>query len=259
MSESDKIKENGKKPFGVLSRTDRVMSENICFLSMLEMRCISNKTRGVFLSILRNPYSSSQLKSRDCELWISDISKSSTKNIEDGSMLILKPSSASTKKAQAAMEFLMTYGWAILVVLVAISALAYFGVLDMKFLTRNSCTLPVGLSCLDHRVYTYDLFGTKYNGLEINLKNNLGQEIQVTAFDTEVFNNKHQILDVKLANGEKTSSPNNIVVMDLTNIGNGGEKMNSGDKYSIEFKLTHTNTATGLTHVEKGTVSGKVE
>jgi len=30
------------------------------------------------------------------------------------------------KKSQAAMEFLMTYGWAILVVLVAIGALAYF-------------------------------------------------------------------------------------------------------------------------------------
>jgi len=39
------------------------------------------------------------------------------------------------KKSQAAMEFLMTYGWAILVVLVAIAALAYFGVLSPeKFL-----------------------------------------------------------------------------------------------------------------------------
>ena len=31
-------------------------------------------------------------------------------------------------RAQAALEFLMTYGWAILVVLVSIGALAYFGV-----------------------------------------------------------------------------------------------------------------------------------
>jgi uncharacterized protein (UPF0333 family) len=30
------------------------------------------------------------------------------------------------RKSQAAMEFLMTYGWAILVVLVALGALAYF-------------------------------------------------------------------------------------------------------------------------------------
>ncbi len=34
------------------------------------------------------------------------------------------------KKGQVAMEFLMTYGWAIMVVLVAIGLLAYFSVLS---------------------------------------------------------------------------------------------------------------------------------
>ena len=34
------------------------------------------------------------------------------------------------KKGQAAMDFLMTYGWAIVVVLAAIGALWYFGVLS---------------------------------------------------------------------------------------------------------------------------------
>jgi hypothetical protein len=34
------------------------------------------------------------------------------------------------KKGQGAMEFLMTYGWAIIVVIAAIIALAYFGLID---------------------------------------------------------------------------------------------------------------------------------
>ena len=34
-----------------------------------------------------------------------------------------------TKKAQASMEFLMTYGWAILVIVLLVGALAYFGIL----------------------------------------------------------------------------------------------------------------------------------
>jgi len=34
------------------------------------------------------------------------------------------------RKGQAAIEFLVTYGWAILIVLIAIGALAYFGVLN---------------------------------------------------------------------------------------------------------------------------------
>jgi hypothetical protein len=43
------------------------------------------------------------------------------------------------KKGQEAMEFLMTYGWAILVVIAAIAALAYFGVLDPSRLLPDDC------------------------------------------------------------------------------------------------------------------------
>ncbi len=47
-------------------------------------------------------------------------------------------------KGQAAMEFLMTYGWAILVVLVAIGALAYFGVLSPEKLLPEKCLISTG-------------------------------------------------------------------------------------------------------------------
>ncbi len=53
----------------------------------------------------------------------------------------------NTKKAQAAMEFLMTYGWALLVVLVAIGALAFFGVLNPGQFLPDQCTMFSGLSC----------------------------------------------------------------------------------------------------------------
>ena len=56
------------------------------------------------------------------------------------------------KKGQAAMEFLMTYGWAILVVLAAIAALAYFGVLSPDRFLPEQCTLPSGAACLDFTV-----------------------------------------------------------------------------------------------------------
>ena len=46
----------------------------------------------------------------------------------------------------------MTYGWALLVVLIAIAALAFFGVLNPgKFLPSN-CNLGVGFSCTDYKV-----------------------------------------------------------------------------------------------------------
>ena len=51
------------------------------------------------------------------------------------------------RKGQAAMEFLMTYGWAILVVLIAIGALVYFGVISPERFVQDSCTLTPPLSC----------------------------------------------------------------------------------------------------------------
>jgi hypothetical protein len=56
------------------------------------------------------------------------------------------------RRSQAALEFLMTYGWAILVVLIVISALAYFGVLNPQALVPAKCTLTTGLSCKDYQV-----------------------------------------------------------------------------------------------------------
>ncbi len=44
------------------------------------------------------------------------------------------------------MEFLLTYGWAIVVVVTAISGLAYFGILDMDKFAREMCTIDAGLS-----------------------------------------------------------------------------------------------------------------
>ena len=45
------------------------------------------------------------------------------------------------KKAQGTIEFLMTYGWAILVVLVALVALAYFGVLNPEPFLSDKCVV----------------------------------------------------------------------------------------------------------------------
>lgn len=52
-----------------------------------------------------------------------------------------------SRKAQAAMEFLMTYGWAIMVVLIVIGALAYFGVLNPSSLVPERCSLTIPFDC----------------------------------------------------------------------------------------------------------------
>jgi hypothetical protein len=56
------------------------------------------------------------------------------------------------KKAQAAMEFLMTYGWAILVVLIAIGALSYFGVFSPGKWLPTAATIGSGFSIPAYKV-----------------------------------------------------------------------------------------------------------
>ncbi len=79
-----------------------------------------------------------------------------------------------TNRGQAAMEFLMTYGWAILVVLVAIGALAYFGVLSPDRFLPERCTGPAGLDCVDKAQ-----INAPSNGVTLAVRNNLGFPISV--------------------------------------------------------------------------------
>ena len=81
------------------------------------------------------------------------------------------------KRGQAALEFMMTYGWAILIVIVAISALSYFGVLRADRFLPDSCFIGPGISCLSHKATT--------DTLDIVLQNQLGQDILVTAVRTD--------------------------------------------------------------------------
>ncbi|NQU98412.1 hypothetical protein HQ533_03010 [Candidatus Woesearchaeota archaeon] len=80
------------------------------------------------------------------------------------------------RKGQAAMEFLMTYGWAILVVLVAIAALAYFGVIDQSRRLPEICLFEPGMDCIETAVV--DAAADKVTFLLIN---NKGSTITIKA------------------------------------------------------------------------------
>ena len=74
-----------------------------------------------------------------------------------------------TKKGQLAVETLLIYGIAILVVMIAIGALIGFGVLDMSGLLPDSCQMG-DFTCENYQVSS--------NGVQLELRNNLGKNIQ---------------------------------------------------------------------------------
>jgi hypothetical protein len=85
------------------------------------------------------------------------------------------------------MEFLMTYGWAILVVLVSISALAYFGVLSPTKFLPEMCQMPAGITCVDHQMIYRDncpgMLSGNSNDIIIVVSNNKGSKIEVTGWN----------------------------------------------------------------------------
>jgi len=156
------------------------------------------------------------------------------------------------KKSQAAMEFLMTYGWAILVVLVAIGALAYFGVLSPDKFLPAKCQLPSGIACTDFKVAAG---ATPTTGtVDIVLRNGLGFDMGSDLND-----------DFRVAVSGCTGDY--IVSTDTVELSNGKQKtfeitacsISAGTKFSGELNVSYVNKDTGLSHKVQGTITGRVE
>ena len=94
-----------------------------------------------------------------------------------------------TKRGQAAMEFLMTYGWALLIVLVAIGALAYLGVLNPTRFIPEQCDMAPGIGCNAHKAdssgdaKTSDGMATTER-VYLILQNGLGQSLGPVGADS---------------------------------------------------------------------------
>ena len=83
--------------------------------------------------------------------------------------------SRASIKSQAALEFLTTYGWAFLVILIMIGTLAYFGILSPSKILPGRCTFGSEFQCLDYQI------SATGNTFKMRLKNNVGEPIDVSA------------------------------------------------------------------------------
>jgi len=146
------------------------------------------------------------------------------------------------KNAQAALEFLMTYGWAILAVLLAVGALAYFGVLNPDRFFPNKCVLPKGITCLDYNVETYRVI--------LVLQNNLGETITIDKVNVSANNQEcSDEQSITLNNHDKV-----IYTMTPCNNGASSQKFDGviSIVYTPEDKLTHSISGTLKATVAEG-------
>ena len=141
------------------------------------------------------------------------------------------------KKSQAAMEFLMTYGWAILVVLVAIGALAYFGVLSPEKFLPEKCILSPGLACVSHKV--------EATQTTLIISNGLGRTITI---DSLKVGGCTGTFATQMPSGNEST-------FTITGCTNGAAK----EAFKAEVTLGYTEKATGLTKTVYGDIATKIE
>ncbi|MBR9700629.1 hypothetical protein GOV11_02070 [Candidatus Woesearchaeota archaeon] len=84
------------------------------------------------------------------------------------------------RRGQAALEYLVTYGWAMLAILVVLGALAYFGLLSPSRYLPSRCDFGVQMRCADFILE--DGAGNDY--VQIMFRNNFGDDINITAIET---------------------------------------------------------------------------
>jgi hypothetical protein len=77
-------------------------------------------------------------------------------------------------RSQAALEFLTTYSWAILTIILTIGTLYYFGVFDFGSILPQECIFPQQFECT--------AFGFVGNEVRFRLVNNIGEEVKVKSF-----------------------------------------------------------------------------
>nr|AIF00796.1 hypothetical protein [uncultured marine group II/III euryarchaeote KM3_139_C07] len=148
------------------------------------------------------------------------------------------------KKGQAAMEFLMTYGWAILVVIIAITALASFGVLRPGKLLPTSCTFEPGISCDDSYITPSSFL--------IVVTNGLGQDVVFRQFtlispSESYYSNE---TDIELSDGQRATY--------LLNITQEVAYLTVGSRASFDMKIEYSKKGSPLNRTLNGRIVGLV-
>ncbi len=143
------------------------------------------------------------------------------------------------KRGQSALEYLMTYGWALVVIVIVVAALFAFGIFNPPAAARCA-----GLDKLLYKDHAVDAVGT---GITLAMGNGAGSTIDVTSV----------AYGGDFVGGVDTDTP-------INNIGSGADfTLNNETVFTAAVTGTYNGTITitydtdsGITHIETATCTG---
>lgn len=147
------------------------------------------------------------------------------------------------------MEYLMTYGWAILIVIIVAAALFALGVFNPGTFTSSTAT---GFNEFQVETGGWQLNTSSNDAFLIQLKNAAGSQVTITNITVTIgattLSNTTDIGDEVLAANEEGT-----YAVSFAN------SFSSGSSYTATVEITYTNDNTGFTGFkETGTVTGTV-
>ena len=143
------------------------------------------------------------------------------------------------RRGQEALEFLMTYGWAILIVVVVVAALFAMNVFNPGAFVGETAS---GFASFTVTGWSYSQAGV----VNFTLGNKLGSQITITNIDVTAGGTT---VNDSTSN---TVGPNGQVSYSIP----GLPSLTQGSQYSAEVKITYT--WQGQTKFDNGILSGKV-
>ncbi|MAG91420.1 hypothetical protein CMO83_01985 [Candidatus Woesearchaeota archaeon] len=149
-----------------------------------------------------------------------------------------------SKSSQSALEFLTTYGWAFIVILIMIATLSYFGILQPSKLLPNRCNLGSEFGCVDYLIAE--------NGLQLKLKNNVGSPIIIDSFTVS-----HQNINLDCSSSTIGASWNSGHLRDVPIICNfSNTRIISGNKEKINLMISYYGVDSGSNYISS--VQGEI-
>src|SRR3989338_1955535 len=147
----------------------------------------------------------------------------------------------SFRKGQAALDFLMTYGWAIALVVIIAAVLFALGIFDVSNFVGSKAA---GFSGVAVTGWKFDTAG----GFTMKVSNQVGQPITVSNISVTIGSNTSNVATpFDLATGEASA----------TQTFSGFASQIAGSGYTAKVTIAYTYKNSGFDYTSTGTLTGK--
>ncbi|MEW5996774.1 MAG: hypothetical protein AB1657_04230 [Candidatus Micrarchaeota archaeon] len=149
------------------------------------------------------------------------------------------------RRGQAALDFLITYGWALLIVLLVAAALFVLGIFDIGSFIGNR---PVAFTQVAVPAFILNSGGD----LSVKLQNQVGVPISVNSINATYAGDMIDSgdLNISLGVGE---------ISDTIPVGAFNYTTGAGTSFQVVMRINYTDRVTGFSYIEAGTLNGVVQ